>query len=238
MLDPDTFRTPLTEEDHQCLRIRHRVAEQDFTRRRSVAGARQVVLGQERIEDLLFTQFTGVNREKCLVPQVQTAADEENLHAGMPALHVAGDDVELPPGRADILVLLYLPQADNLVPVLRGALIIQPVCCLLHGRGQFPDHFLVAAFQEHDRMFYVFPVIPGADQSHAGRGAALDLVLQAGPGTIPEEGVIALPDPEQLLGEVQGAAGGLGAGIRTEILPCPGLGAAVETQPGKFIVSG
>ncbi len=83
-------------------------------------------------------------------------------------------------------------------------------------------------------MTHVFGVLFGVDQLHAWRLAALDLVLQAGPGAVAVVAVLALPHEEGLLQQAQAFADRAGARIGAEVASGLLLGATMNTQSWKF----
>ena len=76
-----------------------------------------------------------------------------------------------------------------------------------------------------------FPV----DQAHAGCAATVDLMLQAGPRPVLEEAVLAGPDAEQLLQDVEAVAHCGGTRKRTEVAP-PAARPTVERQARKVML--
>ena len=87
-------------------------------------------------------------------------------------------------------------------------------------------------------MAHVAGVVLFRDQPHARRGAAADLVLQAGPRAVAEIAVLALAHLEQLLHQIEAFAHRMGAGIRPEIATRQVFRAAVEGQPRIVLAAG
>jgi len=127
-------------------------------------------------------------------------------------------------------------QRRNLIADTGGLLIFQRGGGFLHAGHQPVDHGTVAAFQKQHRVSHVLGVVFRADIADAGGGAAFDLVLQAGSGTVAEEAVLALAHPEEFLQQMQTLPDGTGAGIGTEIAPLAALRPAVEGQSRILLV--
>jgi hypothetical protein len=72
-----------------------------------------------------------------LVAPVLVRADEEHLHAGLPALHVERDDIGLPhAARVDALRRLHVGQRADTVAQRGGALELHRLGGLGHLRGE------------------------------------------------------------------------------------------------------
>jgi len=76
------------------------------------------------------------------------------------------------------------------------------------------------------------------DVTDAGRAAALDLVLQTGPGTVAEEGVLALTQLEELLQQPQCLTHRTRARVRPEVTPSPVAGSPVQRQARERLADG
>src|SRR5690606_4156705 len=88
--------------------------------------------------------------------------------------------------------------------------------------------------EKHHGMTNVLGIFLAVDQRHAGRLAALDLVLQAWPGPVAIEAVLALTHEECLLQQPQALADGPGAWVGAEVAPRLFLRAAMNAQAGKI----
>ena len=95
---------------------------------------------------------------------------------------------------------------------------------------------LVLALEKQDRRIDVLAILRLVDDADARRRAALDLVLQARPGSIPKITVLAVANQEQLLQLVERLADGAGARVRTEIASFALACAAVKLQARKRLV--
>ena len=126
----------------------------------------------------------------------------------------------------------------DLVAQLGGLFELQGLRRALHVVGQSHQQLPRFALQEHLGPLDLLRVVLLADQTHAGAGAAVDLVLQAGPGTIAEIAVLALPDLEYALQEMQRLAHRTGARVRTEVAAAGALAPAVQRQAGKPVAAG
>ena len=121
--------------------------------------------------------------------------------------------------------------ARELVAQGRGAFVLQRLGRLLHGAREFGVHFVVAPFEHLHGGGDVARIVLARDELHAGRRAAADLVLQAGPAAVLEEGVAAVPDAEDLLHALQRLLDGAGARERPEI-PARQVARARGRTPG------
>ena len=208
------------------------MAEQQF--RRDVPA--QVVLRQESRQHVLLAGFRRVPGIEGGIAQVAPAADEEDLDAGVAPVGRTGHDVQVAPLVADVLLFLHAAQAGDLVADLGGLLVAQLGRDALHLFYPGVDHRPAPALEEHHRVVDIDGVFRGAHVADAGRGAALDLVLQAGPGAVPEEAVLALAHAEQLLQQVQALAHGAAAGVRSEVASLAAPRTPVEREPRKLLV--
>jgi hypothetical protein len=135
-----------------------------------------------------------------VVAQVLAAAEEEHLDAGLAAGLVGRDHVGLvDAGDVDVLVRLDLGQRPDAVAVERGTLEVERLARRLHALDQRGLHRPAAPRQERLGVGDLGRIDLGRDLADAGRGAALDLVLQAGPGALGEHGVGAVAQQEGAL---------------------------------------
>ena len=87
-------------------------------------------------------------------------------------------------------------------------------------------------------MSYIALIILLRNQLHAGGGAAIDLVLQAGSGAIAKEIIIALAHSKGFLQKIQAVPNGLNTGEWPEITASLSLAAPMKGQPGIGIPVG
>ena len=122
-------------------------------------------------------------REVGAVAEVLAGAQEEDLDADLPAFGMRREDVGLVDRRqADRLVRGDVGQGADAVAQDGGALELQIGRSLLHALRQGLLDLAIAAPQETADVLDDGVVLGLLDSADAGRGAALDLELQAGPG--------------------------------------------------------
>ena len=139
-----------------------------------------------------------------------------------------GDHVGLfDAGEVDVLARLDLGQRLDAVAQARGALEVQRVARRAHLQHQAVLDLAALAGQEVARLAHQLAVVRFRDALHAGRGAALDLVLQAGPGAHREHAVAAIAQQEGALQGDDGAVDRAGGGEGPEILARPVARAAM-----------
>src|SRR5690606_14607603 len=123
-------------------------------------------------------------REVGPVAPVLSGAEEEDLHAGLPALCPGGEHIRFGHGlRVDALMLLDLRQRADAVAIDRGALEIEFAGGLFHQLHKLLLRLAATAFQEVARFGEKRRISVRADLAGAGRAASLDLIEQAGTGT-------------------------------------------------------
>jgi hypothetical protein len=128
-------------------------------------------------------------------------------------------------------------------PLECGNLVAQAGCTLevqrlgggFHGDSQFVAQLVGLALQHAHRIAHLVRVLLRRHQPDTGGAAALDLVLQAGPIAMGEEGVAAGTQQEQLLQRAQGFAHCGGRGERADVAVVAGLGAAVVADARKLV---
>ena len=137
-------------------------------------------------------------------------------------------------GGDDLLRLDDL-EIGQLVAQARRVFELQVGSRALHAPAQLLLHLVVAPFQHLDGRSRIARVGLLGNQPDAGAGAALDLVLQAGPRAIGEVRVLAIAKAEQLLQLLQRLPNGAGRRIRAE--KAAGLLArpAVEAEARKLV---
>ena len=210
--------------------------ENDALRNRPVAG--EIVLGEERLQDLLFARSADVLRHARARPQILAVADLEHLDDRDPLLRAYRHDVDVPLRTVDVLALLHPPEAGDLVPVAGCELVVQTPRCGVHPCDEVFDHRLAPAFEEHRGVTDVVGVVGLVDEADARGAAAIDLVLKAGARPVAEEHVRALANSKELLDEGDCLPNRARVRVRTEVAPGGAAGAAVESEPRKRRVSG
>ena len=149
-----------------------------------------IELAEERLQHFPFLEMRGVAGEIGAVAEVLSGAEEEYLDTGLPAGLVGGDHVGLAEALdVDVLAPLDLRQRLDAIAIGGRLLIGLRIGCFLHAPRQAPLDILTPARQEIPRLPHQGGVLFRPDAPDAGRGAALDLILQAGPGAGREDGV-------------------------------------------------
>ncbi len=194
----------------------------------------QVVLLQKGLQHLADAFLNGNLRKEVLAAQHSPTTHGDQMHASAAWADRRGDDVDIARTPFHALLVLHAAQDADLVTDLGGALEIQIRRRLFHVARQLLRQCIAATLKEHHRVTHIFGVLFGVDQLHAWRLAALDLVLQAGPGAVAEIAVLALPHEEGLLQQAQAFADRAGARIGAEVASGLLLGATMNTQSWKF----
>ena len=165
---------------------RRRVAQEDQPRRRALA----VELAEEGLEQLGRPGLLGVARIVRSIAVVATVAVEEHLHAGLPAVlrerhHVGIVD------RADVDALARGDVGERLEAVAdrRRLLELERLGRRRHPGLQLGPDLVAAAGEEGLGLLEQERVVGRRDAADARRRAALDLILQAGPGAVLEDAV-------------------------------------------------
>jgi len=169
--------------------------------------------------------------------EIDAVAHRHHHHAATGGMRRGDDHVELLGAAGDGAMLPHPVQRGDLVAQACRQLELQLACRLLHLHAQLMRQLVAPPFQQARRLCYVVGVILPGNQLHAGRRAALDLVLQAGAAAVGEERIVAGPQQEQLLQGLQGFPHRAGAGIRPKVLIRPGLGATVKGD-ARILVRG
>ena len=166
-----------------------------------------------------LVELLGVAREVGAVAEVLAGAQEEHLDADLPAVGMGGEDVGLVDRRqADRLVRLDVGQRADAVAQHGGLLEIELGRGRFHALRQRLLDLAVAAAEEAAHLVHDGAVFRLVDAADAGRRAALDLVLQAGPRARREHAVGAGAQREGALQGVERAVDGGGRGEGAEIL--------------------
>ncbi len=175
--------------------VRH-MAEQQQRRGRAFC----VELRQERLHDFFDRGFRLVARKIRAGAEIAPGAEKEDLNGDMAAFLMRGDNVGVvDPGDMDILARLDGRQNLDAVAQFRGGFVIELVARLLHLLGEIPLQFAVLAGQERPRFVDLFAVLRRRDLADAGRGASLDVILQAWARARLEDIVRAIPQHEGAL---------------------------------------
>ena len=128
-----------------------------------------------------------------------------------------------------VLVLLDPSQVVDLVAQPRRPLELQGQRGGFHLGLELGEDVLALALQEHHCQTHIVGVSFAVDQPDAGCATTTDLVLQARARAILEEALLAGPDAEQLLQDVETVAHGSGTGKGAEV-PALSTRAAMERQ--------
>ena len=201
-------------------------------------AAGEVDLGDEGGDD-----FGGVLREAVLGEMAfriddPSCPDVDHVYAGVGLVEFRRDDVGIAALVGHGLLVLDAPQGGNAVAYDGGFLKLFARGGGFHVSGEFVEEPVALAFEEQLRVVDLSGVVLLRDEADAGRGAALDLVLQAGPGAVAVIAVLALAHLEDFLQYVEAVPGRMGAGVWAveDALAAPA--AAVEGQPGEVLVVG
>ena len=205
------------------------VADQHQRRRWQVV----IELGEEGAEHLFGRLLgAGVGQEIGPVAVVAPAAEEEDLHAGLPGHLVQRDHIGIADAiEVDAVAALHMRQAPDAVAEARRALEFELLRRRLHLGRETPLDARRAAGEILLRLPHQRGVVVLADPLHAGRGAALDLEQQAGAGPAVEDGVAAGPQQEDALQRGQGLVDRPGGG---EGAPVAGTLAAFAAMLGNL----
>src|SRR5690606_39270540 len=98
-----------------------------------------------------------------------------------------------------------------------GLLEIQALGGAFHRAAQLVGQLVAAPLEQQGGAADALGILARRHQSHAGRAAAADLVLQARPGPVAEHAVLATAQLEQLVHQVERVADRADARIRTEV---------------------
>ena len=198
-----------------------------------------VELGEEAVEDFSRFHVLVVLWEVGAVAPVLSGAEEEDLHAGLAALGVDGEDIRLFHGLGvDALALLDVAQGAQAVAVDGRLLEIQLACGCFHLRGHPFTDLAALAGEEGVGFRHQARVIIMADFAGAGGGAALDLEQQAGAGAGVIDRVGARAQQEGLLQGVQRAVDRAGGGEGAEIVALAAARAAMLEDLRHLVVAG
>ena len=191
------------------------VAGQDQLGRR----ARFVELADEGRQHRRLVELADMGREIGAIAEILAGAQEEHLHADLPALGVGGEDVGfVDRGQGDRLVRLDVGQRADAIAQHRRTLEFEVGRSLVHALRQRLLDLAVAPAQKAAHLVDDGAVLGLVDAADAGRRAALDLVLQAGPGARREHAVGAGAQREGALQGVERAVDRGGRGEGAEIL--------------------
>ena len=138
------------------------------------------MLRKKRRNDLAGLSAVAGPRKQALVAEVTPLAHKEQLHTGNAGLSGNGDDIQIAPFPADVLLLLHLAQCADLIAQVRCLFEFQPHRGLFHLLDPTPNHVRRLALKEQGRVPHVLCVGLRRDEIDARCRAALDLVLQTG----------------------------------------------------------
>ena len=211
-------------------RIGHQLGFLDRVRQQDELWRRLVVveLREERGQHLFGREGFLRARKIGAVAPVLPGAEEEDLDAGIAALLMDGEHVGfLDRARIDALLRLDRRQRGETVAVKRCGFEFELGGSLFHLGREFPLHGPAAAGQEILGFAHELGIAGKIDLSGARPRTAADLVEQAGPGAAFEKRVGAGAHQEGALQRRDGPIDRACGRERPEILPGPGLGAAV-----------
>src|SRR6266852_4722246 len=197
--------------------------------------ALQVVLRDKRRQDFLRIAPLGILRKEAPVTELPAAAHHHQVDAGEPVLHGDRDDIDIDVrAGVGVLALADLDEGLDLVAVDRRFLVAPRVGSLLHAGLEPLEGGVAAALEIELRALDVFRVGGRADTAHAGRGAASDLIEEAGPRAVLEDRVFTGAQPEHSLQEPDALAQRAGVRKRTEVLMGLVHRAAVKAEPREI----
>jgi len=127
-------------------------------------------------------------------------ANGEQGHAIASRFAHQRDDVDIARAwRGGNLLRLQFAQAGQLITQARGQFKLQCSRSARHPRAQLLVYGLAPTREHLKCRVQVTPIVCCADQSHARRSAAADLILQAGPAAMSKERIPTVADPEHFL---------------------------------------
>ena len=169
-----------------------------------------------------------VARKERPIAVVLARTEEEDLHAGLARLVVDGDHIGIAHGRqVDALAHLDMGERLDAVAIGCGRLEFERVARRRHPIGKPALDLPAPPGKEGPRLLHQHVVVGLADPAHAGRRAALDLMLQAGPGAALQDRIRARAQREGALERVYREVHGAGGREWAEVVALPALGAAV-----------
>ena len=184
------------------------------------------------------SRCAGVLEVEALAVGQHAVADLEDLRVRVRALGRHGDRVEGPDRRVrDALALEQRAHRLQLVAVLRGLLELLLLGGLAHPLVERLLDVAVAAREEVDDRLDVLAVLLLRDVAHAGRLAALDVVVETGAaggaaGLRPVAGAV----HEDLAEQVERLAHPLGVAERAEVDPVLAVALAGEVDAREVLV--
>src|SRR4051794_30356591 len=227
----DPRAPPLAEHLGEDLEVlRDLLLDDDLRRDRHLVA---VVLEHELERDVAGSLLDDVLEVERLAVRQHAVAHLEHLRVGVGAVDGDRDDVERPDRLVrDALALEQVANRAQAVALERGGLVLVLGGGLLHARLEVALDLAVAAAQERhdpvDRLAVLGPV----DVAHAGRPAALDVVVQTRRARAPTGlHALARAELEDLLEQVERAAHALGVRVRPEVQPVAAVPLAGEVHP-------
>ena len=228
----------VTQRGFDLFRFGGQFGHDHLARHEACLAAGEVHLGDEGGDDV-----GGVLREPELGEMAFRIDDApcphvDDVDAGVGLVEFGGDDVGVAALVGDDLLVLDAAQSGDAVADDGGLLELFAGGGGFHVFCQLGEQPVALAFEEQLRIAHLFGVFLLRDEADAGRGAALDLVLQAGPGAVAVIAVLALAHLEDLLQHVEAVPGRMGAGVRAVKDALAAAAAAVEGEPGEVLVFG
>ncbi len=164
------------------------------------------------------------------------AAHHGDVHAGESVGLDRGEHVHIfILAAVDELLVQHRLQHAHLIATGRGLLKGEALGGGLHAIREVVDHLARLAVEEARGELHVRSVGGGLDKTDAGRGAALDLVQQAGARAVGEDGVLAGAQLEGLLQQMDALAHRPGVREGAEVARALGEGAAVVGQARELV---
>jgi multidrug efflux pump subunit AcrB len=174
-------------------------------------------------------------REARTVAEMAPAPDHREVDAGDGARNGDRHDVRVGVAarRLDRLLVLHGRERRDAVPVEGGLLEGPGLGCLPHAPFIILDDVARAPLEKGGGALDVLRVVILRDGAHAGRRAAADLAEQARAVTVREDGVLAGPQAEDLLHDLDRLAHGRPVGIGPEEAGLAVDAAAIVGEPRK-----
>ena len=173
------------------------------------------------------------------IAEILARAHEEDLDAALPARAMHADEIGIADaGHVDVLVRLDGRHGADAVAQHGGAFVIHGFACRLHLLGQQALGLLGAAGQESARLIHQLAVFGLVHDPHAGAGAALDLIEEAGPRADVEHAIGAGAQQKRALQHGERFIDGAGRGERPEILALAGPRPPVFHDARKRVIAG
>ena len=181
-----------------------------------------VELGQEGCHHAFRIPVGATSGPVGPVAVVASVTDEEDLDAGLPAFPVQRHDIGRGQRRhVDLLVRLDVVESANAVAQAGSALELKGFGSVLHAPGETVLDLPGLALEKGAGLSRQVLVVLVVGKPDTGRHAALDLVLQAGPGAVAQHVITAASERKRLLQGRDGPVDRTGAGKGTEVVALP-----------------